>query len=214
MWRDIILGLRAGGGIGLAAGVFVIVLVLAPLSMRPDPAVLGIVAPGFVWIAALLATLIGLERTIQPDVEDGTIDLLRLSPLPLELVMVAKIATHWLTTGLVLTLLSPVAIALLSLDERALGVLVLSLALGTPGLSAVGVTAAAVGAGIRRGGALLALIVLPLYVPALIFGASAVAAAQARTDPTQALLLLAASTLTAAVVGPLAGAAALRLDDD
>jgi heme exporter protein B len=214
VWRDVVLSVRAGGGAGFSAGVFAVILVLAPLGVRPDPEFLKDLAPGYVWIAALLATLIGLERVIQPDVEDGTLDLLRLSSLPLELVVLARILTHWLTSGLVITLLSPLAVALMSLEERTLGVLLLALALGSPGLSAIGVAAASIGAGIRRGGSLLALIVLPLYLPTLIFGASAVAAAENRVDPSQALLLLAASTLIAGVVGAFAGAAALRLDED
>ena len=212
--RDILLGVRSGGGAGLGAGFFVLILVLAPLGVGSEQVQLQSAAPGLIWIAALLATLLGLERVIEPDLQDGTLDLLRLSSLPLELVVLAKVAAHWLTNGLVICLLAPLVAPMLYVQPDALWALALSLLLGTPGLSFIGTAGAAISAGVRRGGVLLALIVLPFNIPALIFGASAVSAAQHGTDPRQAFLLLTAFSLIACVVGSLAAAAALRLNED
>ena len=212
--RDILLSVRSGGGAGLGAGFFVLILVLAPLGLGSEQTMLQSAAPGLIWIAALLATLLGLERVIEPDLQDGTLDLLRLSSLPLELVVLAKVAAHWLTTGLVICLLAPLVAPMLYVQSDALWALALSLLLGTPGLSFFGTAGAAISAGVRRGGILLALIVLPFNIPALIFGASAVSAVQHGADPRQALLLLASFSLIAGVVGSLAAAAALRLNED
>src|SRR6185295_16312103 len=176
LWRDLVLGIRSSGGAALAASFFALIIVLTPLGLGPDTAALKAVAPGLFWIAALLATLLGLERVIQPDAEDGTLDLLRLSPLPLELIVLAKILGHWLTSGLLITALAPLLGPLLSLADAALPTLALSLLLGTPGLSSIGTAAAALGMTVQRGGMVLAILVLPLNVPFLIFGSSAVAA--------------------------------------
>jgi heme exporter protein B len=188
--------------------------VLAPLGLGSEKEMLQAAAPGLIWIAALLATLLGLERVIEPDLQDGTLDLLRLSALPLELVVLAKVAAQWLTNGLVICLLAPLVAPMLYVEGQTLPVLAASLLIGTPGLSFVGMAGAAISAGVRRGGILLALIVLPLNIPALIFGAGAVSAVQHGADPMQALLLLGAYSLIAAVVGSLAAAAALRLNED
>ena len=214
VWRDILIGMRASGGAALAAAFFALIIVLAPLGLGPDAGTLRAAGPGLFWIAALLATLLGLERVLQPDAEDGTLDLLRLSPLPLELVALAKIAAHWLTSGFIVSLLAPLLAPLLSLDAPAIPILAASLLLGTPGLSAIGTAAAALGTSVQRGGMVLAILVLPLNIPFLIFGASAVSAAQANEDPTQALIFLTAASLIALVVGPIAAAAALRLNED
>lgn len=214
VWRDVLLAIRSSGGAALGAVFFALIVILAPFGLGPEAGVLRGAAPGLIWIAALVATLLGLERLVQPDTEDGTVDLLRLSALPLELVALAKILAHWLTSGLVMTLLAPVLGPLLSLDVKALPVLALSLLLGTPGLSAIGAAAAALGASVQRGGLVLAILVLPLNIPFLIFGASAVASAQTNGDPTQALIFLLACSLLALVVGPFATAAALRLNED
>ena len=187
--RDVRLGVRSSGGAALAAAFFALIVLLAPFGLGPEAGGLRAAAPGLFWIAALLATLLGLERMLQPDAEDGTLDLLRLSPLPLELVTVAKIVAHWLTSGFTITLLAPLLAPLLSLESKAIPVLGLSLLLGTPGLSAIGAAAAAL-------------------------GASAVAAAQTNQEPTQALIFLTACSLLAFVVGPIAAAAALRLNED
>ncbi|MBI1211475.1 MAG: heme exporter protein CcmB [Alphaproteobacteria bacterium] len=212
--RDIVLSLRSGGGAWLGAGFFVLIIALAPLGLGPEPALLKSAAPGLIWIAALLATLLGLERVIEPDLQDGTLDLLRMSALPLEFVVLAKVLAHWLTNGLVICVLAPLVSPMLFVDAKALWVVAASLLLGTPGLSFIGTAGAAVSAGVRRGGVLLALIVLPLNIPALIFGAGAINAVQHGSDPRQALLLLAAFSLIAAVVASLAAAAALRLNED
>jgi heme exporter protein B len=212
--RDIVLSLRSGGGAWLGAGFFVLIIVLAPLGLGAEETPLKSAAPGLIWIAALLATLLGLERVIEPDLQDGTLDLLRISSLPLELVVLAKVLAHWLTTGLVICLLAPVVAPMLFVQSEALWAIALSLLLGTPGLSFIGTAGAAISAGVRRGGVLLALIVLPLNIPALIFGAGAISAVQHGSDPTQALLLLAAFSLIAAVVASWAAAAALRLNED
>jgi heme exporter protein B len=213
-WRDLILNIRSSGGAALSAAFFALIIVLTPLGLGPDTEMLKAVAPGLFWIAALLATLLGLERMVQQDAEDGTLDLFRLSPLPMELVVVAKVAAHWLTSGLIVALLAPILALLLSLSTSALPTLALSLLLGTPGLSAVGAVGAALGTSVQRGGMVLAILVLPLNIPFLIFGSSAVASAQAGSSSSQALTFLAASSLIALVVGPLAAAAALRLNED
>jgi heme exporter protein B len=213
-WRDLVLNIRSSGGAALSAAFFALIIVLTPLGLGPESATLKAIAPGLFWIAALLATLLGLERMVQQDAEDGTLDLYRLSPLPMELVVVAKVAAHWLTSGLIIAALAPALALMLSLSTGALPTLALSLLLGTPGLSAVGAIGAALGTSVQRGGMVLAILVLPLNVPFLIFGSSAVAAAQNGGDPAQALTFLAAASLVALVVGPLAAAAALRLNED
>lgn len=213
-WRDLILNIRSSGGAALSAAFFALIIVLTPLGLGPDAGVLKSVAPGLFWVAALLATLLGLERMLQQDAEDGTLDLFRLSPLPLELIVVAKIMAHWLTSGLIVSALAPLLAPLLNLSQAAIPVLALSLLFGTPGLSSIGAVGAALGTSVQRGGMVLAILVLPLNVPFLIFGSSAVAASQTGSDPSQALIFLAASSLVALVVGPLAAAAALRLNED
>ena len=212
--RDVTLGIRTSGGAALSAAFFALILILAPFGLGPELTGLQAAAPGLFWIAALLATLLGLERMIQPDVEDGTLDLLRLSPIPLELVALAKIVAHWLSSGLIITLLAPFLAPLLSLSVAAIPMLVLTLFIGTLGLSAIGAAGAALGASVQRGGIVLAILVLPLNVPFLIFGAGAVSAAQAGTDASQPLMFLAACSLLALVIGPIAAAAALRLNED
>ena len=178
LWHDVLMGIRSSGGAALSAAFFALIIVLTPLGLGPDTTDLPKVAPGLFWIAALLATLLGLERVIQPDAEDGTLDLLRLSPLPLELVALAKICAHWLTSGLVISLLAPVLAPMLSLSVSAIPTLALSLLIGTLGLSSIGTAAAALGASVQRGGIVLAILVLPLNIPFLIFGSGAVASAQ------------------------------------
>lgn len=214
VWRDIRLGVRSSGGAALSAAFFALIVALSPFGLGPDADVLRSAAPGLFWIAALLAMLLGLERVVQPDVEDGTLDLMRLSSLPLELIVLAKIFAHWVTSGLIISLLAPLLAPLLSLASSALVTLTVSLLIGTLGLSAIGIAGAALGASVQRGGMVLAILILPLNVPFLIFGAGAISAAQADTSPTQALLFLLASTLLAFVVGPVAAAAALRLNED
>ena len=214
LWHDVTMGLRSSGGAALSAAFFALIIILTPFGLGPDTSQLKAIAPGLFWIAALLATLLGLERVIQPDVEDGTLDLLRLSPLPMELVAFAKIVAHWITSGLIISVLAPFFSPMLGLAIEAIPALALSLLVGTFGLSAIGTAAAALGASVQRGGIVLAIMVLPLNIPFLIFGASVVATAQSGGDINQALMFLTACTLIAAVVGPIAAAAALRLNED
>lgn len=210
--RDLALAVRAGGGFGLALGFFLIVVTLAPLGIGADTALLSRVAPGVLWLGALLACLLSLDRVYALDMEDGTLELLATAPVPLEGVALAKAAAHWVTTGLPLTLAGPALGVLLALPAEAAGTLVLSLALGTPALSAIGGFGAALTVGLRRGGLLLSLLVLPLCVPTLIFGAEATRRAAEGLDPTTPLMLLAGVTAGSAALLPFAAAAALRMN--
>ncbi|MGH7061473.1 MAG: heme exporter protein CcmB [Stellaceae bacterium] len=208
--RDLRLALRQAGDTGLVLGFFVLAVVLFPLGVGPEPEILGRIAGGIIWVAALLAALLSLDRLFQTDYEDGELDLIVLSPLPLELAVLAKCAAHWLATGLPLTLASPALALIVDLDPRAIGTLMLGLFLGTPALSLVGSVVAALALGARRQGALLALLVLPLYVPPLIFGAAAVEASVTGGLARPHLLLLAALSLASLPLCPWASAAALR----
>jgi heme exporter protein B len=208
--RDLRLALRQAGDTGLVLGFFVLAVVLFPLGVGPEPEILGRIAGGIIWVAALLAALLSLDRLFQTDYEDGELDLIVLSPLPLELAVLAKCAAHWLATGLPLTLASPALALIVDLDPRAIGTLMLGLLLGTPALSLIGSVVAALALGARRQGALLALLVLPLYVPPLIFGAAAVEASATGGLARPHLLLLAALSLASLPLCPWASAAALR----
>ena len=210
--RDLTLAVRAGGGFGLGLAFFLIVTVLVPFGVGADTAQLGRIAPGILWVGALLACLLSLDRIFQLDFEDGSLDLLATAPVPLEGVVMMKALAHWVTTGLPLTLAAPVLGLLLNLAPEGYGWLVLSLALGTPALSMIGAFGAALTVGLKRGGLLLSLLVLPLYVPTLIFGAEAVsrgATGQAAATP---LILMAAVTLGTLALLPFAAAAALRIN--
>jgi heme exporter protein B len=209
--RELTLALRSGGGAGLGLAFFLIVVLLVPLGVGPQAGTLAAVAPGMLWIAALLACLLSLDRLFQTDAEDGTLDVLALSPLPLEALAALKALAHWLTTGLPLVVVAPVLGVTLSLPGPAYPWLVASLAVGTPGLSFLGAIGAALTVGLRRGGLLLSILVLPLYVPTLIFGARAVAEAAAGGDPWPAFLLLSGLTLFIVALAPFASAAALRV---
>ncbi|MGY9013627.1 MAG: heme exporter protein CcmB, partial [Rhodobacterales bacterium] len=169
--RDMHLATRAGGGFGLAMVFFLIVVVLVPLGVGPNTTVLASIAPGILWLAALLSCLLSLDRLLALDWEDGALELMATSPLPLEAVVVVKALAHWLTTGLPLILIAPALGVMLNLPASGYLWLMVSLALGTPTLSMVGCFGAALTVGVKRGGLLLSLLVLPLYVPTLIFGA-------------------------------------------
>lgn len=210
--RDLALALRSGGGAALGIAFYLLFVTLAPLGVGPDPAALARVAPGLVWLGALLAALLTLERLFQPDVEDGTLDHLALAPAPLEAVVFTKALAHWLTTGAPFLLAAPVAGLLLRLPEQAYPTLALSMLAGGPALSFIGAIGAALTAGLRRGGLLTSLLVLPLYVPTLIFGALAVEAAVIGTDPWPMLAVGAAISIGSMVLAPPAAAAALRLN--
>lgn len=208
--RDLRLAVRAGGGFGLGLAFFLMVAVLVPLGVGPAGELLSRIAPGILWVGALLASLLSLDRMFALDFEDGSLDLMAVSPLPLEGVAAMKALAHWLVTGLPLVLISPVLGLLLSLDPRGYVWLVASLALGSPALSLIGCFGAALTVGLKRGGLILSLIVLPMYVPTLIFGAEVVRRGAAGTDPMVPLLLLAAISLGAGALLPFACGAAIR----
>lgn len=209
--RDVRLAARAGGSAVLALAFFAAVVTLVPFGIGSDAKLLARVAGGVLWVAAVLANLLALDRLFQADYEDGSLDLLALSPLSFEGITVAKMTAHWLTTGLPLTILSPVLALLLNLPATAYTALIVSLLIGTPAVSAIGSVAAALTLSIRRGGLLLPLLVLPLLTPVVIFGAGAVLA---RLDGVEngAIWLLAAFSVAAVLLAPFVGAAALRLN--
>jgi heme exporter protein B len=208
--RDIRLSLRQSGDVGLVLGFFVLAVLLFPFGVGPEPELLGRIAGGIIWTASLLAAVLSLDRMFAADHADGALDLIALSPTPLELSVLAKVTAHWLTTGLPLAVISPLLAVFLSLDATAIPVLVAGLLLGTPALSLLGAIAAALTLGARRPGVLVSLLVLPLYLPVLIFGTGAVEAALTAEGARAHLLLLAAVTLAALPLAPLATAAALR----
>jgi heme exporter protein B len=207
--RDIRLAFRAGGGAMLALAFFIVMAALIPLGIGPDLKLLAKVAGGVVWSAALLAALLSLDRLFQADYEDGSLDLIALSPLPLEAASFAKIAAHWLTTGLPLTVVSPLLGLLYGLPPAAYPALVLSLLIGTPAISAIGAVGASLTLPVRRGGLILPLLVLPLVTPALIFGAGAISAALNGLS-NGAFGLLCAFSFVAVIVSPFITAFAVR----
>jgi heme exporter protein B len=208
--HELRLALRQAGDTGLVLGFFVLAVVLFPFGVGPEPVVLERVGAGILWVAALLAALLSLDRLFLPDYEDGGLELLALSRLSFELVAVAKATAHWIATGLPLALMSPVLALVVGLDPAAMPILFLGLLVGTPALSLIGGVAAALTLGARRHGVLLSLLVLPLYIPSLIFGAGAVEASAAGTGARPHLLILGALSLAALALCPWASAAALR----
>jgi heme exporter protein B len=210
--RDLRLASRAGGGFGLGLAFFLLVAVLVPLGVGPEPATLAKIAPGILWVGALLACLLSLDRLFALDAEDGSLDLLATAPIPLEAVVAIKSLAHWLVTGLPLTLAAPFLGLLLHLPTPAYPWLIAAFALGTPALSVIGAFGAALTVGLKRGGLLLSLLVLPLYVPTLIFGAEVIRRGATGLDATTPLLLLAGITLGSAALLPFASAAAIRVN--
>lgn len=210
--RDLRLAVRAGGGFGLGLAFFLIVCTLVPFGVGSEAGVLAGIAPGILWVGALLACLLSLDRIFALDWEDGSLDLLATAPLPLEGTVAIKALAHWITTGLPLTLAAPLFGILLHLPGAAMPWLVASLALGTPALSILGAFGAALTVGLRRGGLLLSLLVLPLYVPTLIFGAEAVRRGVAGLEVGPPLLFLSGITAFALALIPFAAAAALRIN--
>lgn len=209
--RDLALATRVGGSGALSLVFFLMIVALVPFALGPDLNLLARIGPAILWLAAVLATLIGLDRLFQADEEDGSLDLMSAAPVPLELVVLAKVVAHWLTTGLPLALASPLFGLLVALDGTGMAATALTLLAGTPALTFIGAVGAALTASIRRGGLILAVLVLPLMVPTLIFGVSAAESASGGTVPfATPLTILAALSLIAAVVGTLAAAAALR----
>lgn len=210
--RDLRLAVRAGGGFGLALAFFLILVSLVPFGVGPNMNVLGTIAPGILWVGALLASLLSLDRIFALDHEDGTLDVLATAPMPLEGVVIAKAAAHWVTTGLPLALSAPVLGVLLNLPAPGHLWLLITLALGTPALSMIGAFGAALTVGLKRGGLLMSLLVLPLYVPTLIFGAETAARAIANQSAATPLLLLAGITFGSVALLPFASSAVLRVN--
>ncbi|MCL4129629.1 UNVERIFIED_CONTAM: hypothetical protein GTU68_052281 [Idotea baltica] len=210
--RDIKLAFRSGGGFGLTLAFFLIVILFVPLGVGADNAVLARIAPGILWIGAILSCLLSLDRIFQLDFEDGTLEALATSPLPLEAITASKAAAHWITTGLPLTIIAPILAYLLKLPSEGYFWLLTSLMFGTPALSFVGTFAAAVTVGVKRGGLLLSLLVLPLYIPSLIFGAQTIIRATIALNPMPALLMTTGISLFCIALMPFASALALRVN--
>jgi heme exporter protein B len=208
--RDVRLALRQGMDSLMAVVFFVLACVLFPLGVGPEPQTLARIASGIVCVAALLAAMLSLERLFQADYEDGSLEQAALSPPPLEVVVLAKVAAHWLTTGLPLIAASPLLAVLLHLDARAYPALLAALALATPTLSLIGAVGAALVLGARRGGVLLALLILPLYIPVLIFAVAAVDAATFGFPVRPHLMLLGGLLAFSAVLAPWTAATAVR----
>ena len=209
--RDLLMVMRRKSEVLTALFFFVIVSSLFPLGIGPEPALLRKIAPGVLWVGALLATMLGLQRMFAADHSDGTLEQMAISPTPLVLLVTGKIVAHWLVSGLPLVLMAPVLGIQFDLDAGALGVLMVALLLGTPLLSLIGAIGAALTLGVRGGGVLLSLLVLPLYVPALILGAGAVESHIAGLGAGGHLSLLAAILVMAAFFAPWAATAALRI---
>jgi heme exporter protein B len=205
------LAFRAGGGALIGLVFFLAVVTIVPFAIGPDLKLLARIGPAVLWIGALLASLLGLDRLFRDDRDDGSLDLLFLANLPMELVVLAKAAGHWLATGLPLTVAAPVLGLLLGVEPAGLGATALTLLAGTPALTLIGAIGAALTVAFGRGGLLIAVLVLPFTIPVLIFGVAATAAAAGGGGPfLPPFLILVALTLTAAVVAAVAGAAALR----
>jgi len=209
--RDLLIALRHRSDVLTTFFFFVIVVSLFPLGVGPEPDTLREIAPGVVWVAALLAAMLSLARLFGTDYADGTLEQLVLTPQPLVVLVMAKVAAHWLTTGLPLVLIAPALGLQFDLPADALATLLLSLLIGTPVLSLVGAVGAALTLGVRGGAALTSLLVLPLYVPVLIFGAGAVAATATGTGAAGHLSLLGAMLMIALVFAPWATALALKI---
>ncbi len=212
--RDLRLAVRSRGELIQALVFFVMVVSLFPLAVGADTALLTRIAPGVVWVAALLAVLLTLPRLFAGDYADGTLEQLALSPYPLAVIVAGKIAAHWVTTGFLLAVMSPLLGLQFGLKPNELWVLFATLMLGTPVLSMIGAIGAALTLGVRGGSVLVALLVLPLYIPVLIFGAGAVEATMALIDSSANLYLLGAALLLGALATPFAVAAAIKISLD
>ena len=213
--RDMRIAVRVGGGAMIGVLFFVVVVTLTPFAVGPDLALLKRIGPAILWLAALLASLLALDRLFASDHEDGSLDLILTGRAPLELVIAAKGLAHWLTTAIPLIVAAALIGLLLDIEPRAQAGLVLTLLVGTPALTFIGAVGAAIAVTLRRGGLLLAIIVLPLTVPVLIFGVAAANAAAAGPVPFGTpFTVLCALTLASLVIGPFAAAAALRLDSE
>ncbi|WP_106754543.1 heme exporter protein CcmB [Pannonibacter carbonis] len=213
--RELRLALRVGGGALIGVLFFLAVVTVVPFGMGPDLNLLSRVGPAILWIGALLSTLLGLDRLFQADRDDGSLDLVLMAGRPMELIVLAKCLAHWVATGVPLVLAAPVLAVFLNLEPVAIGAVTLTLLVGTPALTLIGAIGAALTVSLRRGGLLLAVLVVPLAIPVLIFGVSAADAAVSEPMPfLTPFLILCALSLISAVVGPVAAAAALRFSAD
>jgi heme exporter protein B len=208
--RDLALSLRAGGGAGIGVIFFLAVVMVVPFAVGPDQKLIAQIGPAVLWIGALLASLLGLDRIFGADAEDGSLDLLLLAPQPLEAIAAAKALAHWLATGLPLVIAAPLLGLLLGVEGKVLVTSVLMLLVGTPAIAFLGLIGAALAATLPRAGLLIAVLIVPFTIPVLIFGTAATAAADASLSGT-AFKLLCALTLFSFVIGPVAAAAALRI---
>lgn len=210
--REVLIAVRAGGGVGLGLAFFLIFVLISAIGIGRDTELLAATAPGVLWTGALLATLLSLDRLFQADFEDGSLEALMLSPLPIEGIIATKILAHWLTTGLPLVILSPVMAIMLQLPASSFDLMIVSLSVGTISLSAIGAIGAAITLGIRRGGLLLSLLVMPLFVPTLIFGVRVLQDETNNLSATTPLLLLTGLTLFSLVLSPLAASYSLKVN--
>lgn len=208
--RDLQLAMRQGADSVMVVAFFIVTTTLFPFGVGPEANILARIASGVIWVSALLAAMLSLERVFQTDYEDGTLELLTLSPVSLEVVVLGKVVAHWLTTGLPLIVAAPVMAVMLNMDTDGFVVLMIAMLLGTPALSLIGAIGAALILGARRGGVLVSLLVLPLYIPILIFGAGAVEAALLGMSATAQLQIMGAILLLALAATPFATAHALR----
>lgn len=208
--RDLHLATRQGMDNMMVVMFFVLAVVLFPFGVGPEPNILARIAAGVIWVAALLASMLSLERLFQTDFEDGSLELLSLSPIAMEVVVLAKVVAHWLTTGLPLIVAAPLLAVLLNMNIEGFPMLILALLLGTPSLSLIGAVGAALILGSRRGGVLLALLILPLYIPVLIFGVSAIDAVIGGFEAKAQLLILGAFLMGSLALCPWAAAAGVR----
>ena len=208
--REMRLALRQSSDTMMVIAFFVIAVVLFPFGVGPEPNMLARIGPGVIWVAALLAAMLSMERMFQADYEDGSLELLVLTPVPLELTVIAKVFSHWLTTGLPLIVVSPLLAVMMNIPTEGWGILILSLALGTPTLSLIGAVGAGLVLGARRGGVLLSLLVLPLFIPVLIFGVGSVDMVLNGLEAKAHILLLGGISLGSLALTPWATAAAVR----
>jgi len=211
VWRDLILAWRRRADVLATLFFFIIVVSLFPLGIGPERETLRTIAPGVVWVAALLASMLSLGRIFGNDYQDGTLEQLMLTPQPVYLVVLAKVLAHWIVSEVPLVLIAPVLGLQFGLSQNGLAIVVISLLLGTPVLSVIGSVGAALTLGLRAANVLVALLVLPLYIPVLIFGSGAVQASVTGSDPQAWLLLLAATLIVSLVFAPWATSAALRI---
>ncbi|QSX37504.1 heme exporter protein CcmB [Shewanella sedimentimangrovi] len=209
--RDLKIAVRHRGDIFNPLLFFVMVVTLFPLGIGPEPKILTQIAPGIIWVAALLASMLSLERLFKADFVDGSLEQMLLSPQPLSILVLAKVLAHWLLTGVPLILVSPLLAVLLHLEENSYGALMSTLLLGTPVLSLLGAIGVALTVGLRKGGVLLSLLILPLYIPVLIFATSAIDAAGMNLPYDGQLAIIAAMLAGSLTLAPFAIGASLRV---